>query len=204
MGEIDFWKEAHTIQYPNKKNSKNLPWDIGKPDLNLVWVLNEYEFQKGNALELGCGLGSDAVYLDNIGFEVDAIDINEKFINFAHTKKSNVNFICGDVFHDLPNKKYDLIFDRGFLHNINYDLYPKIFNLLKSKLSKGGKIVAITGHPYPHPSSYVTPNPTPIHEIVLSVRGIFQPILIKEIDWELNEDYDDNLGMLYVLKHLNV
>ena len=203
MDKNNFWKEAHTVQYPNKRNSKNLPWDIGRPDFNLLKILKEFNIQKGQVLELGCGLGSDAVYLSSVGFDVDAIDINKEFINFAKSKNSNVNFICGDVFKDIPNKKYDFIYDRGFLHTIDINLYPETFKLLRSKLLKNGILVIITGHPYPLPSPYTTPNLTPIHDVILGVREILQPNLIKEIIWELNEDYDNNLGMMYVFTHIN-
>lgn len=70
--------------------------------------------QPVNALELGSGMGLDAINLNLMGVNVDAIEIVEDLNNFASglQKKynSNVNFIENDFFEFAPNKKYDLIY----------------------------------------------------------------------------------------------
>ena len=105
--DLNKWKNIHNISYPNKNNSKKPPWDIKKPDENLKWVLDKFKIKIENALELGCGVGNDSIYLNEKGFEVDAIDINQNFINQAKSTSKEINFICGDIFEDIPLKKYN-------------------------------------------------------------------------------------------------
>ena len=69
---------------------------------------------RGRALDLACGNGRNALYLAEIGFDVDAIDIAEPALKLAQDaareRGVSVNTIVADLDdHSLPVETYDLI-----------------------------------------------------------------------------------------------
>jgi len=98
--------------------------------------LNNYKPTK--ALELGSGMGLEAINLNLMGVQVDAIEIVEELNSFAgdmqNKFKSNVNFIKKDFFEFAPKTKYDLIYYLdGFgvsSHDDQIRLLEKISNWL--------------------------------------------------------------------------
>jgi hypothetical protein len=46
------------------------PWDIGKPDFNLIQAVTSTPIRSCKALELGCGTGDNAIWLSQQKFQV--------------------------------------------------------------------------------------------------------------------------------------
>ena len=46
----------------------DLPWDIGRPDFNLINFITTTNFQPGVAIDIGCGTGDNAIWLSKMGF----------------------------------------------------------------------------------------------------------------------------------------
>jgi len=73
---------------------------------------------------LGCGSGSNAIFLAKKGFDVTAIDVAPSALGIAMTdaKKAGVNvrWVLADVLALPELKPYDLVFDRGCYHNVRY------------------------------------------------------------------------------------
>ncbi|MFQ6020708.1 MAG: class I SAM-dependent methyltransferase [Candidatus Aenigmatarchaeota archaeon] len=96
-----------------------IPWDLGKPYKQLV------EFVKENkpchVLDVGCGTGTDAIFLAQNGFKVTAIDISEEAIRIAKSKAEKagvkIDFRIGDAL-DMPfeDETFELVNDNGFFH----------------------------------------------------------------------------------------
>ena len=116
------------------------PWDIGRPDQNLIDVVKNRPINPGKTLELGCGKGYDAFWLYRQGFEVDAIDFSSIAIRSAHLllaqNETLVNFIEADIFeYEFPTNEYDFIYDRSCMTSVfaNAELIiPKIHTALKT------------------------------------------------------------------------
>ena len=92
---------------------------------------------KIRVLELGCGSGNDAIWFAKKGFNVTAVDISEKEINLAKEKSkgiSNINYIIDDVHSFSTEEKFDIIYDRGCIHNIQDQVGDKSLQILFSKL----------------------------------------------------------------------
>jgi len=68
-----------------------IPWDYGKPYKQLIEFCNQNTTCR--ALDVGCGTGTDAIFLAQKGFNVSAIDISEEAIKIAKAKaqKAAVN-----------------------------------------------------------------------------------------------------------------
>jgi methylase of polypeptide subunit release factors len=61
----------------------NLPWDTGDPEPYLVELIERGTIAPGRALEVGCGTGTNALWLAARGFEVVGIDISPRAIAMA-------------------------------------------------------------------------------------------------------------------------
>lgn len=82
------------------------------PDKNLVNVLMHINCQ-GQAVDVGCGSGADALYLANSGFEkVLAIDKDESQILDEVKYHPNIDVIEDDYENVIKNKKFDFICSR--------------------------------------------------------------------------------------------
>jgi SAM-dependent methyltransferase len=196
----NIWSLNHV--YKSKNNSRELPWEINSYDKNLKEILNSLEITKGDILELGCGSGNDSSWLAKNNFNVTAIDISSKAILLAKEKNKdylNIEFIEGDILNSIPNKKYDIIYDRGCLHG-NKDILNDIFKILHNKLKDNGKMVILSGN-YNNGNTFFTkPDDLSISEIEISCFTYFKIKLVKEIIFELNKNYENTLGWLFILE----
>lgn len=201
--ELDYWKDVYKnkIKFASKKDDTVIPWDIKDVDPNLVEILDQFNLYKGKLLELGCGTGYDSKYLSKRGFDVTAIDISEEAIQIAkqNNKNLNTNFIIGDFFTDIPEKQYDIVYDRGFIHNYKNRLLD-IFEKLNDLISENGKFIAITGNPNQPPIETCTPPPVFLGELEYCSSQWFKVVLVKEIVFKVNENYQDCMGYLYYLE----
>jgi cyclopropane fatty-acyl-phospholipid synthase-like methyltransferase len=97
------------------------PWEEEQPSYKLLEVIRRYAKNEISILEIGCGLGTNAIWLAKEGFMVDAVDISAECIRLARQRvkeeKPRVNFITADFCSEKLQKSYDLIFDRGCFHS---------------------------------------------------------------------------------------
>lgn len=101
--------------------SGNLPWDTGQPDPHLVQLIEAGTIAPGRALEVGCGTGTNALWLASRGFEVLGVDISPLAIAQAQAKAEaagvRVEFMVLDFLSaELDRGPFDFVFDRGVLH----------------------------------------------------------------------------------------
>jgi SAM-dependent methyltransferase len=109
--------------------SGNPPWDtnIAPPEL-VVEVEGPQARSAGRALDLGCGTGTNSLYLASHGWDVTGIDFIPSAIEQARKKQrgagqfsGNVHFLVGDVTQlDALQLEpgYTLLFDLGCLHSL--------------------------------------------------------------------------------------
>jgi len=201
----DFWDSAWSleVEYSSLNNTKELPWDTYTHDKNLKDLVDVLDIKDSSVLELGCGSGYDTLFLSKIAKNVTAIDISEIAIDIAkknNTERNNVTFIVGDINTDIPNEEYDIVYDKGCLHN-NIGMANSLFMNLYKILSKNGKIIIITGNTNDKVSPYTKPASVDISTIEAASRGLFNIKLVKEITYELNKNYEsDALGWIFVLQ----
>src|ERR1700737_3604541 len=102
------------------------PWDTGVPPPELVSVVEgEDRFAPGKALDLGCGTGTNSIYLAQHGWEVTGIDFVPRAIKAARRKAAaagvSPRFIVGDGtrLSELGvGSGYALLLDLGCFHSI--------------------------------------------------------------------------------------
>lgn len=95
-------------------------------------LLFKYQSQLsgGRALDVACGLGQNAIWLAQRGYEVDAVDISPVALARARTEAQRagvqINFVQADLTTGaLPADKYDVIVVRRFLERSLLPALPR-------------------------------------------------------------------------------
>lgn len=96
------------------------PWDTGAPDPLLIEMIEPQSPPIGRALDIGCGTGTNAIWLAERGYSVLGIDVAPLAIEKAR-KKVRADLRCRfetlDILAQLPDGgPFELVFDRGCLH----------------------------------------------------------------------------------------
>jgi len=97
------------------------PWDSGLPSKHLEQFLSEGRIKPCRTLELGCGTGTNAIFLAQQGFDVTAVDLSPAALESARAKAAQagvkINFIEADV-TAMPDlgAPFSFVFDRGTYH----------------------------------------------------------------------------------------
>ena len=101
-------KEAWEKQY--KENSA--PWNYDGFDEDFRKFLGSKFYKDFTVIDLGCGNGSQAHHIEKLGFRVTGTDV----VNALEYDIKD--FVIDDALDSKLNKKYDLILDRGLIHNL--------------------------------------------------------------------------------------
>ena len=110
-------KEIWEKQYDKKKPPWN--YDLFDDDLSYFFRTRIFDNKKFSVIDLGCGNGSQAHHIEKSGnligkniFDVTATDI----VNVLEYDVKN--FVIDDALDSKLDKKYDIIIDRGLIHNL--------------------------------------------------------------------------------------
>ena len=114
----DSWDEQYRTY-----DFKQLPWETVEPDKELVRILKEKLIKKCKVLDIGCGAGTNSIFLAKNGFDVTGIDISPHAISTAieRAKEAGVKikFSVENAFNlKFAKGSFDFIFDRGCFHHI--------------------------------------------------------------------------------------
>lgn len=99
------------------------PWDIGGPRTELVRLVDSGRLPPCRAIDLGCGIGENVIYLARQGFDATGVDIASRAIAKARRKAQaagvSATFLVGDV-TDLKEVEgpFVLVVDNGCLHSL--------------------------------------------------------------------------------------
>ncbi len=115
-----------------------------KPDENLVEYFQDGLIQSGRAIDIGCGIGRNAIFMAKQGCNVDAIDLSKTAIviakSFAKSDNVTINFKVGSVFDmSLPSSHFDIVYDSGMLHSLQPHRRPYYLDLVHRILKSDGR-----------------------------------------------------------------
>lgn len=107
-----------TEQWETRYQQGETPWDTGQPDEHLVAVVTGRPIPPGSALEIGCGTGTNAVWLAERGFEVTATDVSATALAKAKARASSSGASVRWLQRSFPSPAhhFDFAFDRGCFH----------------------------------------------------------------------------------------
>jgi SAM-dependent methyltransferase len=161
-----------------------MPWVHKKPDFNLVEMVENWPIKPCRTLEVGCGTGTDSIWLAKKDFEVTAVDVSEIPIGIAteHALKSkvNVNFLTRDFLTEaIPGSPFDFVFDRGYFHSYRSSISRKaVARAMAKNLNKGGLWLTLVGS-CDSPPREGGPPMRSAKNIIDAVESFFEVLLLK-------------------------
>jgi len=170
--------------WDKRYREKDLPWDTGRPDKHLQGVMEEYGIQPCPALEIGCGTGTNSIWLAKHGFEVTGIDVSSTAIAQAGKKAKHaevkVHLFQKDALKDgLPSGPFGFVFDRGCFHSFDMPLErTKLAELISRSMTDGGLWFSIIGSA-DGPKREVGPPQRSALDIVSAVEPCFEILLLR-------------------------
>jgi len=144
MAEENHFKQSYA--------AGDTPWDVGKPDSNLIQTVTTTPIRPCKALEIGCGTGDNAIWLSERNFDVLGIDTSEIAIEKAKDKASRVNTKCAFMVSDIltshvQGAPFGFAFDRGCFHTVGSDEKRKKFaENVNGYLGKDGLWLSLLGN----------------------------------------------------------
>src|SRR6188768_3237585 len=132
------------IKWNDRYRDGDLPWDTGLASSELQRVLSRNTIRPCRVFELGCGTGTNGVWLAGQGFEVTGIDVAplavERAEERAHAAGVTAHFLVADVLH-LPNLggSFAFFFDRGCYHAVRRDAPGQYVPAVARQLVTGGR-----------------------------------------------------------------
>lgn len=108
------------------RSLQSLPWELGKPRKVLVELVEHGTIIPSKALDLCCGAGTNPIYLAKKGFEVTALDVSDKAMEYAKeaASKEGVDmFLIVADFLKLPlvSSGFNFVFDFGCFHHVDVE-----------------------------------------------------------------------------------
>ena len=113
----------HPSWNDNYASGEPPPWDTGTPDPMLVQMIESRAIAPCRTLEVGCGTGTNAIYLAQHGFEVVGVDISPLAVEKARAKANGrCRFETLDFLTETPpGGPFTIGFDRGVFHVFDED-----------------------------------------------------------------------------------
>lgn len=139
--QAEHWEERY--------RSDNIPWDTGEPEPELVRFIEEEGIQPGRLIELGCGTGSNSLWLAQQGFDVTAVDIAETALAVAESRVTteSVRYVQGDVCDfSWDGEAFPWFFDRGCYHVVRRTHVAEYVQTLDRLTTADARGLILTGN----------------------------------------------------------
>lgn len=129
-----------------------LPWDTGEPAPELVGYFNSLQKLPERVLEIGCGTGTNAIWMAQKGCKVVATDVSPTAIDAAKNKLKEegvgVDFQVSDIAENspVPPASVNFVFDRGVYHVMAPEQRMLYIERVAEALDKGGFWLTLAGN----------------------------------------------------------
>ena len=139
-------------RFKERYKTGDTPWDIGKPDFNLIQTVTGTPIKPRKILEIGCGTGDNAIWLSRQNFDVVGIDASEVAIEKARSKAVEANIKCAFLVSDILTSRiegasFGFAFDRGCFHTLGSDKERRRFvEKVHGHLGENGLWLSLVGN----------------------------------------------------------
>lgn len=131
-------------------DNRLIPWGDLEPNRFFrAWAEDKgLRGDRRKAIVIGCGLGDDARYLYDLGFEVTAFDISATAVEWARRLHADtpIVFEVMDLFEPPKNwlGSFDLVLEVYTIQPLPQEMRPKVIDAVARFVAKGGTLVVVT------------------------------------------------------------
>jgi len=171
--------------------ARNIPWDTCAPSTELQAILAERKIAPCDTLELGCGTGTNAIWLARQAFRVTAVDVAPLAIDEAKAKSARTgaqvewhvaDLSSGD--HPALHRAYDFVFDRGVYHCMRRDALDA-FRATLVRVTKPGTIwLSLAGNANDPAASEPGPPRVTATEMCQELESLFELVQLREFRFD--------------------
>lgn len=140
-----FSESTFKEKYQDPEKRKKISWHHERPTAFLKEATEARDKPPTTALDIGCGLGTDAVFLAKKGWNVTAIDFIDDAVEATKKRAAEADVECtclqADIFDWSCSDKFDLIVDAGCMHNLDRSRLREYKNKVLGWLSDNGDFV---------------------------------------------------------------
>ena len=182
------------LDWNEKYKDGDLPWDINEPDDNLQKLVGSGTVFPGRALEVGCGTGTNSIWLARQGFSVLGVDIAMEAIDIANSKKDGQSLSCEFAVMDFLRdedfpQSYDFVFDRGCFHSFDEESDRKLFAAHVSRiLSPDGIWASLIGSTEGAPRETGPPRRS-AGEVIDAIEPYLEIVELRSVVFRTNFTY---------------
>ncbi len=141
--------KTFTATYDWAKTWRDLPWAHDEATLFLAELCAKRK--PGRALDIGCGAGTDSVYLAQRGWDVTALDFIPKALEFTQARAREAGVSVTPVEADITawraDQPFDLVLDHGLLHNLDPVRHAAYRQTVLHGLADDGDFILLHWHP---------------------------------------------------------
>lgn len=166
------------------------PWDTNKPDAHLVRVVDARDIQPCRVLEIGCGTGTNAVWLASMGFEVVATDISPTALALARQRIAEHGAAIKLLEASFPDGEapFDFAFDRGVFHTSDgAEARAEFARSVADRLANNGLWLSIAGSTDGPPRD-VGPPRLSAAALTAAVEPVFEILSLQSVIFETTLD----------------
>ena len=192
-------------RFEERYQTGELPWDIKRPDSNLIETIKAFDISKGHALDIGCGTGDNVLWLTENGFNAAGMDYSETAIKIARQKAAarnlNPEFYVADILNGhIPGGPYDFAFDRGCFHSFNEDHERASYaKHVHQALKNNGHWLSLIGSVDDGRLEIGPPKRTAL-QVVSAVEPWFEILLLKQSRFESNDEIPSKIWVCLMRK----
>ena len=171
----------------------DIPWDLGRPDKNLIEMVMGKQIQPCHLLEIGSGNGSDSIWLANQGFQVTGMDLSEIAVSAARERAKSAGVTCTFLTLDfqqqaVPGAPFAMAYDRGCFHSFDTGYMRKKFaRHVAAHLHESGLWLTLTGSADDPPRDTGPPRRS-VKDIVYAVERYFEILSIRAGTFDSQRD----------------
>src|SRR5713226_1114392 len=144
-GVVTWQRMQHTLDWDERFRRGDTPWEDDSIPPVVARLFSEHVPIGASVLEVGCGLGTNSVWLAQHGYDVRACDVSPEAVRLATQRARlanvRVDFVVADILADgarLP--RADVVFDRGVLHTFTSQEGRNAFAAVVADLLDPGRL----------------------------------------------------------------
>lgn len=146
-GEPMGWFEA--LYKEAEGNPETIPWADFEPNKTFrAWAeKNNLQGKGRRALVVGCGLGDDAKFLADLGFDVTGFDISETAIEWAKKIHAGepIEFVTADLFTPPAEwrEAFEFVLEIYTIQPLPLEMRPDVIKAIAAFVAVEGRLVVV-------------------------------------------------------------